>query len=102
MAGLSDTPDGPYATPGHDHASDASDQPTVTVKCLATLAAHQPENAGAFPLGENVRRVADLLAALNLPASKVTTILVNAAPADPETLLSPGDAVTLLPTLSGG
>ncbi|QLA21108.1 MoaD/ThiS family protein [Desulfolutivibrio sulfoxidireducens] len=102
MAGPSDTPDGPYATPGHDHASDASDQPTVTVKCLATLAAYQPGNAGAFPLSGSIRRVADLLAALHLPASKVTTILVNAAPADLDMPLSPGDAVTLLPTLSGG
>jgi molybdopterin converting factor small subunit len=69
---------------------------------LATLAAHQPANAGTFPLTPDIRRVADLLAALDLPAAKVTTILVNGAPADAATPLAPGDAVTLLPTLSGG
>ena len=34
--------------------------------------------------------------------SKVTTILVNGAPGDLDTPLVVGDAVTLLPTISGG
>ncbi len=101
MAGPSDTTDGPYATIRRDHASGASDQPTVTVKCLASLAGYQPQTA-AVPLTGAAPRVAGLMAALNLPQGAVTTILVNAAPAGPETPLAHGDAVTFLPTLTGG
>jgi sulfur carrier protein ThiS len=92
----------PPAPDGPSPVSPTIPRGAVAVKCLATLAAHQPDNAGAFPLSENIRRVADLLAALDLPAAKVATILLNGAPADLDSPLSPGDAVTLLPTLSGG
>lgn len=87
--------------PADPAAAPAPAGPVVTVRCLASLARYQPRNA-VFSLPGDVRNVAGLMAALNLPASKVTTVLVNAAPADPETRLSPGDAVTLLPTLTGG
>jgi len=74
---------------------------TVTVKCLATLAAFQPGSGPAVRLPATAR-VADLAAALGLPAAKITTILRNGAPASLETPLADGDAVTFLPTLSGG
>jgi molybdopterin converting factor small subunit len=75
---------------------------TVTVKCLATLAAFQPASGSAVRLSGEAPRVADLAAALGLPAAKITTILRNGAPADGDTPLADGDAVTFLPTLSGG
>jgi molybdopterin converting factor small subunit len=75
---------------------------TVTVKCLATLAAYRPASGAAVRLSGAAPRVADLAAVLGLPAAKITTILRNGAPADLETPLGPGDAVTFLPTLSGG
>ncbi|MDQ7830168.1 MAG: MoaD/ThiS family protein [Desulfovibrionaceae bacterium] len=75
---------------------------TVTVKCLATLAAYRPASGAVVRLPGPGPRVADLAAALGLPAAKITTILRNGAPADLWTPLFSGDAVTFLPTLSGG
>ncbi|NDY55796.1 MoaD/ThiS family protein [Desulfovibrio sulfodismutans] len=75
---------------------------TVTVKCLATLAAFQPASGSAVRLSGAAPCVADLAAALGLPAAKITTILRNGAPATQDTPLADGDAVTFLPTLSGG
>ncbi len=87
--------------PADPAASPAPAGLVVTVRCLASLAKYQPRTA-AVPLPGDVRNVAGLMAALNLPQKAVTTILVNAAPADPETALAHGDAVTFLPTLTGG
>ncbi|NMC49840.1 MAG: MoaD/ThiS family protein [Desulfovibrio sp.] len=87
--------------PADPAASPASASPVVTVRCLASLAKYRPRTA-AVPLTGAAPRVAGLMAALNLPPEAVTTILVNAAPASPDTPLDHGDAVTFLPTLTGG
>ncbi|MEF3698820.1 MoaD/ThiS family protein [Desulfolutivibrio sp.] len=75
---------------------------TVTVKCLATLAACQPASGPAVRLSGSAPRVADLAAVLGLPVANITTILRNGVPADGDTPLADGDAVIFLPTLSGG
>jgi len=53
--------------------------------------------------GQRLRSSSPLTAAAaGLPAEKITPILRNGAPASLETPLADGDAVTFLPTLSGG
>lgn len=73
----------------------------IRVKCFATLAAFQPENADAFPVapGETVGAVMDRL---GIPAGRVTLIFVNNVHRKPDAVLADGDAVGLFPPIGGG
>ncbi len=72
----------------------------VYVKCFATLSGRTPqENTITLP---DSSRVQDLLSALHIPREEVTVILVNQHPVDSETMLTAGDRISLIPTITGG
>jgi len=73
----------------------------ITLKCFATLAPLQPENAAHFPLepGETVER---LIARLGIPVDEVAVVFVNGRHAPRETVLADGDRVGLFPAVGGG
>lgn len=72
----------------------------VTVRCLATLAGLAPPDGRLdVPTGTTVGDVAD---ALGVAPEAVGSLLVNGAPAERTTPLAPGDAVSIVPPISGG
>lgn len=75
----------------------------ISVRTFANLRDYAPAGAGRFKLdlaGEAT--VADLLAALRIPAAVEAVLLVNGRRADPGTRLAGGDEVTLFPPMEGG
>lgn len=73
---------------------------TVTVRALATLAPYAPPGGVAsIGPGETAGELADRL---GLETEAVGVILVNGNPATLETPLSPGDAVSFVPPITGG
>ena len=46
--------------------------------------------------------VAQVIAELNIPPQEVVSIMVNSYPATPNTVLQPGDSLTLAKILGGG
>ena len=74
---------------------------TITVKCFASLAPLQPEDARAFPIagGETVARVMERL---GIPKGGAALIFVNNVHRQPDTVLRDGDTVGFFPPLGGG
>jgi sulfur carrier protein ThiS len=73
----------------------------VSLKCFATLAPLQPEDAGHFPL-EPDETVERLIARLGVPEDEVAVVFVNGVHAPRETVLADGDRVGLFPAIGGG
>lgn len=72
----------------------------VAVKCFATLDRFTPAT-GAVDLAEGAT-VAELLAALGIPAAEVKLIFRNNRHCGVETPLADGDEVRLFPAVGGG
>ncbi|WP_022660987.1 MoaD/ThiS family protein [Paucidesulfovibrio longus] len=73
----------------------------IELKCFATLGVYLPENADAFPMPDG-STVADVMAALNMPAEEVRIIFVNGVKREPDSVLKNGDRVGLFPAVGGG
>lgn len=73
----------------------------ITVKCFATLARHQPENADAFEVPDGLG-VGGLVELLGMDPADVKIMFVNGRHAAPGTKLAPGDRVGLFPAVGGG
>jgi sulfur carrier protein ThiS len=73
----------------------------IALKCFATLASFQPENAAGLPL-EPGETVAGLIERLGVPPDDVAVIFVNGRHAPCETVLADGDRVGLFPAVGGG
>ena len=72
----------------------------VAVRALATLAAFAPPGGTAeIGPGETAGSLADRL---GIPAGAIGAILRNGGPAERDTPLSPGDAVSYVPPITGG
>lgn len=73
----------------------------IQVKCYATLAPYQPEDADHFPItpGESVL---SLLKRLGLDKSEVKVVFVNGKHAAAEQELTHGDRVAVFPAVGGG
>lgn len=75
----------------------------ISVQAFANLRDYAPAGAGKFKLAlTDEATVADLLAALRIPAAVEAVMLVNGRRADPGTRLSSDDEVTLFPPMEGG
>jgi molybdopterin converting factor small subunit len=74
---------------------------TIVVKCFASLARYQPENAEAFPIteGETVREV---LGRLGIPEGEASLIFVNNVHRKRGQVLKDGDTVGFFPPIGGG
>ena len=71
----------------------------IDVKCFATLAEFQPDEAMELPEGTTVAQAMDTLA---VPPQEVAVIFVNGRGATPDTVLSQGDRLGLFPAVGGG
>ena len=74
---------------------------TVVVKCFASLASFQPEDAEAFPIA-NGETVAHLMVRLGIPEGGAALIFVNNVHGKPETVLKAGDTIGFFPPIGGG
>jgi sulfur-carrier protein len=79
----------------------------ILSKSLAAdvLAQHPEAGRAGVPLPVELREggtVADLIAALGLPAEQVRIVFVDGRARTPEYRLSPGDEVALFPPIGGG
>lgn len=75
----------------------------VHVNTFANLRDYAPAGKGSFGLSlADGASVADLLAALGIPATVQAVMLVNGRRADQTTPLAAGDEVTLFPPMEGG
>lgn len=75
----------------------------ISVQTFANLRDYAPAGAGKFKLAlADDATVADLLAALRIPAAVEAVLLVNGRRADTATRLRDGDEVTLFPPMEGG
>jgi molybdopterin converting factor small subunit len=75
----------------------------VHVHTFANLRDYAPDGRGNFELSlAEQATVADVVAALGVPAKVEAVILVNGRRADQTTLLAAGDEVTLFPPMEGG
>jgi molybdopterin converting factor small subunit len=75
----------------------------VHVHTFANLRDYAPTGKGSFELSlAEQATVADVLAALRVPAKVEAVILVNGRRADQTALLAAGDEVTLFPPMEGG
>lgn len=75
----------------------------ISVQTFANLRDYAPAGAGKFKLDlADEATVADLLAALRIPAAVEAVLLVNGRRAHPVTRLNSGDEVTLFPPMEGG
>jgi len=75
----------------------------VHVSTFANLRDYAPAGKGGFELDlADGASVADVLAALRVPATVEAVMLVNGRRADVATRLNGGDAVTLFPPMEGG
>jgi molybdopterin synthase sulfur carrier subunit len=74
---------------------------TIVVKCFASLAGFEPQDAEAFPIvpGETVAQV---MARLGIPESGVALIFVNNVHRKSDTVLNGGDTVGFFPPIGGG
>jgi molybdopterin synthase sulfur carrier subunit len=72
----------------------------IAVKCFATLSRYAPDSGAVeLPPGSGV---ADLVAALGIPASEVKLIFRNNRHTGLDTILEDGDEVRLFPAVGGG
>jgi molybdopterin converting factor small subunit len=75
----------------------------VRVNTFANLRDYAPPGEGSVELSlADGASVADLLAALQIPAAVEAVILVNGRRADAASRLKNGDDVTLFPPMEGG
>ena len=75
----------------------------VHVSLFANLRDYAPSGQGRFELAlADGATVADLLAALRVPAAVQAVLLVNGRRADSAAPLHDGDEVTLFPPMEGG
>lgn len=75
----------------------------VHVHTFANLRDYAPTGKGSFELTlAEQATVADVFAALRVPAKVEAVILVNGRRADQTTPLAAGDEVTLFPPMEGG
>ena len=74
---------------------------TISVKCFASLAELQPQDADAFPIDEG-ETVAQVMARLGIPPEHVALIFVNNVHRKPEDILKDGDTVGFFPPIGGG
>lgn len=72
----------------------------ITLKLFATLRDGRFESA-PFELPEGAL-VSDAIEAAGVPPKDAAVVFVNGRHADPETPLSPGDAVAIFPPVGGG
>jgi len=72
----------------------------VTVRCLATLSGSSPAD-GRLDL-PSTATAGDAADALGLSPEAVGSLLVNGAMAERATPLAPGDALSIVPPISGG
>lgn len=73
----------------------------ITLKCYATLARHQPENAAHLPVkpGETIR---ELLSRRGIPEKDVAIFMLNGRSVEPTAPLKDGDRLGLFPAVGGG
>lgn len=75
----------------------------IQVSLFANLRDYAPGDEGSFELALAAgATVADLFAALHVPAQVQAVVLVNGRRAEPSTRLAPEDTVTLFPPMEGG
>jgi molybdopterin converting factor small subunit len=75
----------------------------IRVQTFAHLREYAPANGGKLELAlADGATVADVLAALGIPAAVEAVMLVNGRRADTGTRLSSDDEVTLFPPMEGG
>ncbi len=75
----------------------------VHVSTFANLRDYAPAGRGSFEVAlADGASVADVFAALQIPAAVQVVILVNGRRADAATRLNSGDALTLFPPMEGG
>jgi molybdopterin converting factor small subunit len=75
----------------------------VQVRTFANLRDYAPAGKGSFELSlAEQATVADVFAALRVPAKVEAVTLVNGRRADPTAPLTAGDEVTLFPPMEGG
>jgi molybdopterin converting factor small subunit len=75
----------------------------VHVNTFANLRDYAPPGNGSFELAlADGASVADVFAALRIPATVKAVMLVNGRRADAATRLNSGDEVTLFPPMEGG
>lgn len=73
----------------------------IEVKCFATLAKFQPENAEAYEAPDGLT-VSGLIEALGIDPPEVKIVFVNGRHSDPEAVIAAGDRVGLFPAVGGG
>lgn len=73
----------------------------VSVKCFATLAKHTPGGADRFEIADGAT-VADVIAALGIPAAEVKIVFVDGVVATPDAFLRDGCRVGIFPAVGGG
>ena len=76
---------------------------SVTVKLYGILEKYNKEKGRKVAIdlpGDS--NAGELMSALNIPKERVTIVLVNGEPADPDHSLKEGDEVELFPPVSGG
>jgi len=75
----------------------------VDVKLLSLLRRYAPGNQTVFSIRlQPGAPVGELLKQLKIPSTVQRTVLVNGRRVDEKALLSPGDAVVLMPHIEGG
>jgi len=74
---------------------------TIRIKLFATLKAHEPENAAAYPIAP-ATTVSELVERLAVPGDMVKLIFVNSRRAALDTPLKDGDKVGIFPPVGGG
>ncbi|WP_419788136.1 MoaD/ThiS family protein [Pseudodesulfovibrio sp.] len=73
----------------------------IEIKCFATLAGLQPENADDYPVSKG-ETVASLLEKIGIPAEEVAIIFINSVRSFAESPVKDGDRVGLFPAVGGG
>ncbi len=73
----------------------------VSVKCFATLAKHTPGGADRFEIADG-STVADVIAALGIPAAEVKIVFADGVAAAMNAVLGDGCRVGIFPAVGGG
>ena len=74
---------------------------TITLKCFATLAEFQPEDADNYPVAPGATPLS-VMQALSIPPEEVNIIFINGVAATLESPLKDGDRLGLFPAVGGG
>lgn len=73
----------------------------IHLRLFATLRAHTPDNADAFPVAPGAT-VGDIVAQLKIPPKEAKLIFINGVRQDMATPLANGDQVGIFPPVGGG